>query len=185
MYIKFFIILFFLVNFFFNLYADARQLIVNKLIDINNITFDFKQTTNKKEETGTCILVFDNKLNCDYKNSNQKEILINGNILVFQQKRYDKKYFFPISKSVFTQILNKKKLIDIIKKSNYLTNNNIELIYVDENNKLLKIYFDKKTYNILGWTVNDQLQNTINFSLKIIDMNNKFDPQIFKIPSVD
>ena len=61
--------------------------------NINNITFDFEQITNKKKEVGTCVLFFDDKLSCDYKDSVQKRILINRKTLVVHQKRYDKIYF--------------------------------------------------------------------------------------------
>ena len=163
--------------------ADEKQLIINKLIGIENITFDFKQTTNKKEETGTCILVFNNKLKCNYQDSARKELLINGEKLVISQKRYDKTYFYPISNSLFVKILNKDSLISLIRKSNYKLSKNIELIYVDKNNKKNFIFFDKENYNLIGWKVTDQLQNDINFSLNIKFINNDYDAAIFKIPS--
>ena len=74
-------------------------MIINKLLKIDNLTFSFKQITNNKTETGTCFLVFDNKLKCNYLDKNQKEIIINNKTLVIMQKRYDKIYFYPISNS--------------------------------------------------------------------------------------
>ncbi len=75
-----------------NLFADEKQLIIDRLIGIDNITFEFVQKTNNKREVGICILVFDNKLSCDYDDSMQKNIILNGKTLVVQKKRYDKIY---------------------------------------------------------------------------------------------
>lgn len=179
---KFITTLFFIVNFSFNLQADNKQLIIDRLIEIDNIKFNFKQTINEKKETGKCILVFDNKLNCNYQDSVHKEILINGKRLVIKHKRYDKIYFYPVANSPFMNILNKKSLINLIRKSNYKLKNNIELTYVDENNNEIKVFFDNNNYYLIGWSVRDQLQNEINFSLKITSINSKFDPKLFKIP---
>ena len=178
---KFFIVLLLFINFLLNLNANEKQLIINQLIDINNITFDFEQLTNQKKEVATCILVFDNKLRCNYQDSMRKEIVVNGKTLIVKKKRYDKIYFYPISNSPFMKILNKDGLLNLIKKSNYALNNKIELTYTDNNNKII-IFFDKENHNIVGWQVDDQLQNKINFSLKIKSINSVFDPKIFLIP---
>ena len=76
MFIKFFTLLFVFINIFFNIHATEKQLIINRLIEINNLTFDFIQLTNNKKEVGTCVLAFDNKLVCDYQDSIQKRIII-------------------------------------------------------------------------------------------------------------
>ncbi len=185
MFSKFFILLFIFINFLPNLYANEKKLIINRLINIHNITFNFEQITNEKKEIGICILVFDNKLKCKYKDSMQKEVLINGKTLVVSQKRYNKNYFYPIANTMFVNILNKKKLINLIEKSSYKIKKNIELSYVDENNKRIITFFEKENYNLIGWKVSDQLQNNIFFSLKIISINNEHDPIIFKIPLIN
>ena len=113
-------------------------------MEIQNITFNFEQHTNKKKETGRCTLVFDNKLKCNYNDSVQKEILINGKTLVVSQKRYNKVYFYPISNTPFVKVLNKKKLMSLIQKSKYKIKNNIELIFIDENDNKITTFFEKK-----------------------------------------
>ena len=185
MFNKFFIPLLIFINFLPNLYANEKKLIINRLTNIQNITFNFEQITNKKKEIGMCILVFDNKLKCKYKDSMQKEVLINGKTLVVSQKRYNKNYFYPIANTMFVNILNKKNLVNLIEKSNYKIKKNIELTYVDENKKKIVTFFEKKNYNLIGWKVSDQLQNNILFSLKIESINNELDPTIFKIPLIN
>ncbi len=176
-----FLVIFF--NFSLNLRANEKQLIINRLINIDNITFDFEQVTNKKKEVGSCVLSFDSKLVCDYKDSTQKHIIMNNKTLVVQQKRYDKIYFYPISNSSFVKIFNKNNLINLIKKSDYQLNNHIELTYVSNDKEEIKIFFEKDSYNLIGWRVVDQLQNIINFSLKIKHINSEINHKIFKIPS--
>ena len=182
---KFFITLFIFFSIFFNLQANEKKLIINRLIGIDNITFDFQQTSNNKTETGTCILVFDNKLKCDYEDSSQKRILINNKTLVVQQKRYDKKFFYPVSNSPLIKIFNKNNLLDLIEKSDYKLNDNIELSYTDENNKKIVIFFKKNNYDLVGWRIVDQLQNIVNFYIKIKYVNSEVSPEIFLIPSVN
>ena len=170
---KLLISLFILINFLPNLYANEKSLIINRLIDTRNIIFSFEQLTNKKKEIGECIMVFDNKLKCNYEDSMQKEVLINGKTLVVNQKRYNKVYFYSISNTPFINILNKKNLISLIQKSNYKNKNknNIELTFVNKDNKKITIFFEKKNYNLNGWKVSDQLQNEILFSIKIKSVN--------------
>ena len=172
-------------NFFSNINADEKQSIINNLIKTNNMTFSFKQITREKVETGYCVLVFDNKLRCSYEDKLQKEIIINDKTLVVMQKRYNKKFFYPISKSMFLNILNKNNLINLIHKSNLIVNDNIELIYLDENGKKMKIFFQGKNYELIGWWVEDKFQNEIFFSLKIDKINTKIADKNFKIPSVN
>ncbi len=183
MFSKLLLVFFIFINFFSNLYANEKLLIINQLIKIDNITFDFVQITNQKKELGSCILVFNNKLKCSYQDSKHKEVLINGKRLVVSQKRYNKNYFYPISNSFLIKILNKNSLINLIQESNYELKNNIELLYLDKNKRKITILFDKKNLNLIGWKVVDQLQNNINFSLKIKSINSKVDSKLFIIPS--
>ena len=185
MFNKFFILFFFFINFFSTLYANEKKLIINRLNNINNITFDFEQTTNSKKEVGTCILSFDNKLNCNYKDSVQKRILVNHKTLVVHQKRYDKIYFYPIVNSPFNKIFNKKNLINLIRKSDYQLNDDINLTYEGKDKEKIIIFFNKDNYDLVGWRVVDQLQNVINFSIKIKNKNSKINPNIFRVPSVN
>ena len=182
---KFFIALFIFTNFSLSLHANVKQLIVKRLTNINNISFNFEQTTNSKKEIGTCILSFNDKLICDYEDSMQKRIIINGNKLVVQQKRYNKTIHYSISKYPFVKIFNKNSLIDLINESNYQLNNDIKLTYVYKDKKNIIIFFDINNYDLSGWEVVDQLQNTINFSIKIKDINSDINPKIFLIPSTN
>ena len=182
---KFILFLFFFIYSFLNLHADEKQSIINRLTEINNLTFSFKQITNEKTETGSCLLVFDNKLKCNYEGKIQKEILINNKTLVVMKKRYNKIYIYPVSNSPLVNILNKNNLINLIQKSHLELNDNIDLVYFDKNNKKIIVFFEKKNYELMGWKVDDQFHNEIYFSLKIQNTNSEYDPNLFKVPTIN
>jgi outer membrane lipoprotein-sorting protein len=172
-------------NFFLDAYANEKQSIITHLSEIKNFSFNFKQVTKEKVEIGNCLIEFDKKLKCSYDDKLQKEIIINSKTLVILQKRYNKTYYYPISKSPFINILSKNKLIKLVRDSDLVLNENIELIYLDENQKQINVFFDKKNYNLIGWLIKDELGNEINFSLKIKKINDDIDKNYFKIPSLN
>ena len=135
MFLRIFFFAFLVFNYSLNLYANEKEAIIDQLLKVNNFTFNFEQITQGKKETGTCFLVFDNKLKCSYFDKKQKEIIVNNKTLVVIQKKYNKKYFYPISKSPFVKILNKTSLIGLVEKSNLELNDNIDLVYIDKNGR--------------------------------------------------
>ena len=163
--------------------ASEKELIINRLIEIDNFTFNFEQISNEQKENGKCILIFNNRLKCKYNDEKQKEILINNRTLVVIHKRYNKKYFFPVNKSPLIKILNKDKLIQVINDSEISINDNITLTYQSDGE--VAVFFDKKSYEFLGWKIKDNFQNETFFSLKIESINDIYDPKIFKIPSIN
>jgi outer membrane lipoprotein-sorting protein len=171
------------INFFLNVQASEKKLIIDRLLEIKNFSFDFEQTTKKKTETGYCLLEFDKKLKCNYNDKLQKEVIINNKTLAILQKKYNKIYYYPVSKSSFLNILSKNKLINLIKKSDLKLSKNIELVYLDENQKIITVFFEKKSYELIGWVVEDEFQNKIDFSLKIKNINSVVDKNYFKIPT--
>ena len=183
MLIRIFLIFFLFINYSLNSAADEKQSIINQLLEINNFTFSFEQVSQGKIETGTCLLVFDNKLKCYYIDDKQKEIIINNKTLVVEQKRYNKIFFYPFSKSPFLKILSKNSLISLIRESNLELNDNIDLIYIDENKRKITVFFEKKNYDLIGWKIEDEFQNEIYFSLDIQNKNTEIDNDLFKIPS--
>jgi outer membrane lipoprotein-sorting protein len=183
LFLRILITYFFFFNFFLTANANEKELIINRLSEIKNFSFNFKQISENKTETGNCLLEFDRKLKCYYNNKLKKEIIINNKTLVVRQKRYNKIYFYPISKSPFLNILTKNKLITLIQKSDLVVNENIKLIYLDENKKKITVLFEKKNYELTGWLMEDEFQNKINFSLRIENINNKISKNYFKVPS--
>ena len=180
---KFFLVLLF-ASFSFNLSANEKDKILHQLHNLNSLEFTFDQLINEKTEKGSCLLEFPGKLKCDYFDNKQKELVINHRRLAITQKRYNKTYHYPISKSPFLNILYKDKLLEIVKSGKLeLSDKAIKLIYSDEDE--IVVFFDKKTLDLKGWKITDQYNNNINFSLKIIAKNNVYKKETFKIPKIN
>ena len=180
---KFFLILLF-TSFSFSLSANQKNQIINQLNNLNSLEFTFNQLVNEKLEKGNCLLEFPGKLKCEYFDDKQKELVINDKRLSITQKKYNKTYYYPISKSPFLNILYKDKLLEIVKSGKLeLTEQVIKLIYLSENEII--VLFDRKTLDLKGWEIIDQYNNNINFSLKIISKNDAYKKGTFKIPDIN
>ena len=167
-----------------NLSASEKDQIITRLANLNSLEFTFDQMINDKTEKGSCLLEFPGKLKCDYFDDKKKELIINKKKLAITQKRYNKTYYYPISKSPFLNILYKDKLLEIVKSGKLkLSDRIIKLVYLEENE--ITVFFDKKTLDLKGWQIIDQYNNTINFSLKIVAKNDVFKKGTFRIPEMN
>ena len=172
------------ISFSFNLSANEKEQIATQLSNLNSLEFTFNQLVNEKLETGSCLLEFPGKLKCEYFDNKQKELIINNRRLAITQKKYNKTYHYPISKSPFLNILYKDKLLEIVESGKLeLTEQLIKLIYLSED-KII-VLFDRKTLDLKGWKIIDQYNNNINFSLNIESKNDTYKKVTFKIPNIN
>jgi len=178
----------FLISFFLfikpSLLANEKDLIIAQLNSLKSLEFTFDQSINEKTEKGSCLLEFPGKLKCNYFDDKKKELVINNKRLAITQKRYNKTYHYPISKSPFLNILYKDKLLEIVQSGELeLTDEIIKLVYFGDNE--ITVFFDKKDLDMKGWEIKDQYNNNINFSLNIIAKNDVFKKGTFKVPEVN
>jgi outer membrane lipoprotein-sorting protein len=167
-----------------SLSANEKEKIITQLNNLNSLEFTFDQLINEKNEKGSCLLEFPGKLKCNYFDDKKKELVINNKRLAITQKRYNKTYYYPISKSPFLNILYKDKLLEIVQSGELKINDQIiELIYLNDNE--ITVYFDRKTLDLKGWQIIDQYNNNINFSLNIIAKNDFFKSDTFKVPEIN
>ena len=165
-------------------FASEKNKIISQLNKLNSLEFTFNQLINDKVEEGSCLLEFPGKLKCNYFNDKQKELVIFNKKLAITQKRYNKTYHYPLSKSFFLNILYKDKLLEIVKSGRLdITDQIIKLVYLNENE--ITIFFDKSTLELKGWEIIDQYNNNIYFSLNIISKNDIYNKDIFKIPEIN
>ena len=184
MFVRKFLLILLFTSFSFSLSANQKDQIVNQLNNLNSLEFTFTQLVNEKLEEGSCLLEFPGKLKCEYFDSKQKELIINDKRLAITQKKYNKTYYYPISKSPFLNILYKDKLLEIVKSGKLeLGEQLIKLIYSSENE--ITVFFDIKTLNLKGWKIVDQYNNNINFSLNIVSKNDTYKKDTFKIPKIN
>ena len=178
---KIFLIFFFLTK---NLYANEKDQIINYLNNLNSLEFTFNQLINNKTEKGSCLLEFPGKLKCDYFDDKEKELIINNKRLSITQKKYNKIYYYPVSKSPFLNILYKDKLLEIVQLGKLELNDQvIRLNYSSENQ--VSVLFDKKNLDLKGWEIIDQYNNNINFTLNVVAKNDVYKKDTFKIPDIN
>ena len=178
----------FLVSYFLiistSLLANEKNQIISQLNNLNSLEFTFDQLINEKTEKGSCLLEFPGKLKCNYFDDKEKEIVINNKKLAISQKRYNKTYYYPISKSPFLNILYKDKLLQIVESGELeLTAELIKLIYSEDSK--ITVFFDRKNLDLKGWNIKDQYNNNINFSLNIVAKNDIFKKGTFKLPEIN
>ena len=177
---------FFLLNFIEPLYASIKDEIINNLIKINNLSFNFKQTIDKKTEEGNCIIEYPKKIFCSYNNLKRKIMVSNGKSLVIKNQINNQYYRYSLKKTPLELILDKDFLINQIKN---LESRDVDGKYINfsiiNNNNEINIFFDKKTLNLIGWQTEDIYQNLVITYIYKIQYNQKIDKNIFKLPQMN
>tara|TARA_A100001011_G_C14048185_1_gene730710 strand:+ start:174 stop:728 length:555 start_codon:yes stop_codon:yes gene_type:complete len=177
------IIFFFVFNIYQHAFASLKEDIILNLETIENFSFDFEQTINKKKEKGNCIVHYPKKIFCNYDNINKKIMVSNGKSLVIKNKLNNQYYVYPLNKTPLELILDKKYLISKIKKLNSrLVDNRYLKFTLDSKDQKINIFFDKKTLNLVGWQTEDIYQNLVITFISNIKINKKIDKNIFKLP---
>ena len=177
-------IFFFFILFHFS-YAQGNEKIniINNFNSLETLKFNFVQKSFDKEENGVCYLKRPYFLKCLYKDKNQKEVIINKNVLVVYHKRYDKIYRYPLSRSYFLDILNKEKFSKLIFDGEvFLEEINYEIKYLDEKKGEITFFFEKKKYDLIGWRLVDINNNVTNIEIENYSKNIEMKKNFFLIP---
>jgi outer membrane lipoprotein-sorting protein len=169
-------------------FADAsiKEKIILKLKKTNNLSFNFKQTIEEKSENGNCVIKYPKKMYCEYNNINKKIIVSNGKSLVIKNRNSGTYYRYPLTKTALVYLLDKNYLIEKINtlKSRDIENKYLNFTILEKNNEI-NIFFDKKTFNLIGWQIEDIYQNlTITF-ISSIKINQEIDENFFILPKID
>ena len=165
-------------------FANLQEDLVNNLISTNTLTFSFKQTIAELEETGDCFIKYPLLMKCKYINSKQKILISNGKSVAIIKKKYKKIYYYPIKTTPLFIILDKDKILNLI-KNNRPTKINSEVIefeFIDKKLNKLIIFFDKNTLNLKGWKTLDSYSNEVIFLINNLKTNNEIAEDFFKIP---
>jgi outer membrane lipoprotein-sorting protein len=177
---KYFFFIFIYLFFFSNSQADNKDKIIENLENTKNLSFKFEQNINGKIENGNCIIQYPKKIYCKYIKNN-KILVSNGKSLVIKTKTSF--YRYPLNKTPLNLILDKNFLIEKIgnlkeKKLNkdYI---NFEIV---ENEAEINVFFDDKSYNLVGWQTKDIYQNVNVTYLSSIQINQQIDQNLFNQP---
>ena len=163
--------------------AKDKSKIIENLNTIETLNFEFVQISYDKKEKGICFLKRPHFLKCIYKDQNEKELIVNRGNLVIYHKKYNKSYFYPVSKSYFIDILDKKKFKDLVLKGDLRLNNKfIELKYNSEKKGEIIFFFNKEKLDLSGWKITDLNGNHTVFSINNLIKNPNLDKKLFNIP---
>jgi len=183
--------LFFLFNIFFiNLFlisvafADLQKNLIRKLTATQTLSFNFKQKIADKEEIGNCFIKYPLLMKCNYQNLKQKTIISNGKKVAVIKKKYKKIYSYPIKSTPLFFILQKDKIINLIKKTQPIkvNSNLIKFEFIDKKTNKVKIFFDKNSLVFKGWETKDTYSNNVSFIIDNLKTNNQIMDDFFKIP---
>ena len=173
-------------SFFNPLQAALKEEIILNLKKTNNLTFDFKQTIDKKSEEGNCIIEYPKKIYCLYNNFNKKIMVSNGKSLVIKNQTNNQYYRYPLKRTPLELILDKNYLINQIKnvEGRIVDNKYFNFTLVNNDNKI-NIFFDNQTLNLIGWQTEDIYQNLVITFMSKIKVNQKIDKNVFELPQMN
>ena len=179
--VQFFLIYFLTINISF---ADLQTNLINKITATKTLSFNFKQKIAEKEEIGSCVIKYPLLMKCDYEDAKQKSIISNGKTVAVIKKKYKKIYYYPIKMTPFFTILQKKKILNLIRNYKPTTINStiIEFELIEKESNKLKIFFDKKTLEFKGWETKDAYSNNVSFIILNLKTNMVIEDELFKIP---
>jgi len=164
-----------------NTFASFKNNIIENLSNTENISFKFEQNTNGKIENGECIIEYPKKIYCEYK-IKKKLLVSNGNSLVI--KTASSFYIYPIQKTPLNLLLDKDFLLKKLKNIEGKKINNKFISYnFTENDNKISLFFDRKSYNLIGWQTTDIYQNINSTFLSSINKNISIKENLFKLPT--
>ena len=177
---KLFVIFFFSI-FILNANANNKEKIINNLKNVSNLSFKFEQNINGEIERGNCIIKYPKKMYCSYEKNN-KVLVSNGKSLVI--KTLSSYYRYPIEKTPLNLILDKNFLINKIYNldEEIIDQSFINYTIIEDENEI-DVFFDIKTFNLVGWQTKDIYQNTAITLLDSILVNQEIKKKLFNLPT--
>ena len=162
--------------------ANNINKIIENLKNTKNLNFDFEQNINGKIENGNCTIEYPKKIFCEYLTSNNKILVSNGKSLVIKTKTSF--YRYPLEKTPLNFILDKKFLITKIETLNERIIDDSYINYtIEEKDSKINVFFNKETFNLIGWQNTDIYQNFNITFLSSIRKNRIISRDIFELPN--
>ena len=179
---KNFLLILTIIFFTTELKANNKQNIINNLKNTKNVNFEFEQNINQKIEKGNCIVEYPKKIFCEYSGKNNKILVSNGRSLVIKTKA--SYYRYPLEKTPLNLILDKDYLINkIVNLEERVVDESFINYTIKENDIEINIFFDDRTFNLIGWQTKDIYQNLNITFLSSIKTNEIFSNDLFQIPA--
>ena len=170
-----------LIFFTINANANNKEKIIKNLKYTQNLQFMFEQNINGKIEIGKCTIKYPKKIFCKYSKSNNKILVSDGKALVI--KTISSFYRYQLEKTSLNLILDKKFLINKIQKlEERIVDQSFINFTIKEKDNEINIFFDNKTFNLIGWQNTDIYQNFNVTFLSSIKKNVIISNNLFKLP---
>ena len=161
--------------------AEIKDKIVQNLNNTENLDFRFEQNINGKIENGNCTIEYPKKIFCEYARSNNKILVSNGKSLVIKTRT--SYYRYPLKKTALDLILDKNFLINkIYDLEERIVDDSLVNFTIFDGDNEINIFFDKQTYDLVGWQNTDIYQNFNITFLSSIRKNRVLSKNLFKIP---
>ena len=168
-----------------NTFAEAsiKDEIILNFKKINNLSFNFKQNIDENIEEGSCIIQYPKKIYCNYDNFKKKIIVSNGKSLVIKNQTTNQYFRYPLNRTPMELILNKNYLIEQMQKldGKIIDDKYFNFSIQNKDNKI-NIFFDKNSYDLMGWQTEDIYQNLVITFVYNIEKNKNIDQKFFKLP---
>ena len=162
--------------------ASNKEKIIQNLNNTKNLDFNFEQNIDGKIENGNCTIEYPKKIYCEYAKSNNKILVSNGKSLVI--KTITSYYRYPLVKTPLNFILDKEFLIN---KINLLEERIVDETLINytikENDIQINVFFNKETYDLIGWQNTDIYQNFNITFISSIRKNRILSKNLFKLPT--
>ena len=176
----FFIFFLLILNSYSN--AEIKDKIIQNLKNTYNLDFRFEQNINGKIENGNCTIKYPKKIFCEYARSNNKILVSNGKSLVIKTRT--SYYRYPLEKTPLNLILDKTYLISkIFELKERIVDKDLINFTIRENDNEINIFFDNKSYDLIGWQNTDIYQNFNITFLSSIRKNRVLSKNLFEIPT--
>jgi len=179
-----FVILFFNLFLLNNSNSTLQEKLINNLEQTNTLSFDFIQKIEEKEEIGNCYIKYPLLMKCNYKDLKGKIVISNGKTVAIIKKKYKKIYYYPIKITPLIIILEKNKILNLLKNNEPVSINasTVEYKLTQKGSGILKIFFDTNSFNLKGWETKDVYSNNVSFIINNLKTNNQIVDDFFKIP---
>ena len=163
-----------------NANSNNKDKIIENLQNTKNLNFNFEQNINGKVEFGNCTIQYPKKIFCKYQKNN-KILVSNGKSLVI--KTITSFYRYPLNKTLLNLLLDKNFLIKKIEnlKEKEISQTFINFEILEKENEI-NVFFDNETFNLVGWQTRDIYQNVSVTYLSSIQVNQKVNKNLFKLP---
>ena len=166
-----------------NAYSSPDQKIIDNLKNVVSLKFKFQQKIdNNNIEKGECIILYPKKIFCKYYDIYNKILVSNGKSLVINSDKITNHYRYPLDKTPLNLILDKEYLIskmnDTEKDENYPF---YHVFNFKHENSSIKVFFDKKNFDLIGWETKDIYQSLVQTFISDIKININLEEDIFLI----